>query len=362
MYDLQTAKGWVSYRHSHATWQALCDHYAAQARAKRGVRDLLRMSEGRALLDRLIVGGAGLADVRRQLYYLAERDVIRAARRLYEPRFWRRRDAAISAAARVRQPGRITEMDNARRARLAAGAIVPLGDMATEMLGRVQAIETRLRNWSLGARAGRIAAKYGPPAQYSIESRGSNSDWSKASTFRRGAVVHSVAGGDRRVMVYRLWGRDYTIIAPRGYRWAIDAEGLCLRGAAGEYHPTAPELIAAASDRCRELVAALKDRAATRRQHRAKAKQQQAMIRRAEREGATVCLADSVRAGNCRAGSETWSRNHGLDPTQHVTPSRLLALANGDTARVAIVVASALRRHMAEMDRGYTLLAEHRIG
>jgi len=35
-------------------------------------------------------------------------------------------------------------------------------------------------------------------------------------------------------------------------------------------------------------------------------------------------------------------------------------MANGETRRVALAVASAMRRHRAEMDRGYCVVADHR--
>jgi hypothetical protein len=86
-----------------------------------------------------------------------------------------------------------------------------------------------------------------------------------------------------------------------------------------------------------------------------------AAVKRAEEIGVMVCLADSVRAGNCRAGSENFARNHGLDPSKHYTPAEVLAVANGQTRFVALACTAALRRTIRELDRGYSDLAEHRV-
>jgi Arc/MetJ-type ribon-helix-helix transcriptional regulator len=86
-----------------------------------------------------------------------------------------------------------------------------------------------------------------------------------------------------------------------------------------------------------------------------------ARIRRAEKEGCLVCLADSLKAGNCRGGSESWARRHGIDPMAHTLPSVLLAKANGEYRRVSLVVTVALRRHEREMRQGYADLSEHYV-
>jgi len=159
--------------------------------------------------------------------------------------------------------------------------------------------------------------------------------------------------------------------APKGYYWDRDINGLklvCKASPKDDYHPTAWDLL---NLKPREIARVLQERATDRRAARAiqrqqekeaREKQQKEMetIRRAEKEGATVCLADSLLAGNCLAGTLDWATRHGFDRANHYTPSEVLKHANGDASRVALVIAVALRRHRKEMDQGYAELAEHR--
>lgn len=244
-------------------------------------------------------------------------------------------------------PGRFLARQIEINARNNALTIVPLGDLGR--IGSVRA-QDRRKVWT-AEEAGSLNSSY---------TTGSNSDWSKRSTFRRYLVTQSVVVILRGEAIYTYNGKTYLVPAPRGYRWKKDANGLCLTGAAGDYHPTGSELAFATLDRCKRLVEKLKANAALRKQEAKKAKQRQAMVKRAERDGAMICLRDSLRAGNCLAGSTNWAQRHGLNPAQHYRPSEVLALANGDASRVAIVAAAAIRRHVAEMERGYCELADHR--
>jgi hypothetical protein len=206
------------------------------------------------------------------------------------------------------------------RIRRAKPVIVPLGDAGRDVLERYQRSYPRLREWSLVAAA--------TASETRVREKGSNSDWNKRSTFQRGVLVHSTATCTPQVATLNLDGEITTVRATRGYRWDIDDNGLCLRGSVGEYHPTASELQEAAQDRCAALVAALKGAAATRRKlarearaaarkTREQQEQERRILRTAEREGLTVCLADSLRAGNCRAGTLNWATAHGFQAGKH---------------------------------------------
>ncbi len=140
---------------------------------------------------------------------------------------------------------------------------------------------------------------------------------------------------------------------------ALTPRGLIFRSTSDRklaYHPTASEIL--------EGVDELKDLARSARAKRIElAKQAKAdakAVKKAEEVGVMVCLADSLRAGNCRAGSENWARNHGFDTRRHYTPAELLAMANGDTRRVALVCLAATRRTIAELSRGFSVVADHR--
>ena len=238
------------------------------------------------------------------------------------------------------------------RQRRSCNTLVPLGSV--DVLTRVRESNARLREWSLGQVAGNI------DSAWKFREIGNNTNWSRKSTFQRGIIVQSYATcTDFRVCELRLDGGTHSIPAPRGWRWDIDANGLRLRSCSNariDYHPTASELLGDV----RELPKLAHANATQRRKQRARTAKEQRIIRDADKNGLAVCLADSVRAGNCIAGSTNWAARHGFDPRRHYSPAELLASANGDTGRVAIVVLTAARRHLREMAAGICNLADHR--
>jgi hypothetical protein len=268
------------------------------------------------------------------------------------------------------------ELRKKRAQKLRDGVLVSLGSAGEAAFEAVKEANSAFRNWALGAVATADLAENRHIVQF-----GSNSDWRKRSTFRRGVWVYSVVSGNWQTITLKIDLDSHTIHAPRGYRWDADEDGLCLRGVAGDYHPTASELIEAASCRCKNLIESLKRNAATRKRvkrelaaqakankaaqkkkavdEKRRARQEASLLKQAEREGCMVCLADSIRAGNCFVGSHSWATRFGLDPAQHYRPSEILAKADADR-RVMLVVAVAVKRHTEEMRRGYALLSEHR--
>jgi hypothetical protein len=101
-------------------------------------------------------------------------------------------------------------------------------------------------------------------------------------------------------------------------------------------------------------------RALVARQDKADWAELEAIIDKGEAAGVAVCLADSLRAGNCRPGSESFARQHGLDSRAHYSAAELLAVANGSTRFVRAAVVSAIRRERKELAAGVCLLADHR--
>lgn len=98
-------------------------------------------------------------------------------------------------------------------------------------------------------------------------------------------------------------------------------------------------------------------------ERRAQAREQTALmavVERGDAAGVAVCLADSLRAGNCRAGSLSFAGRHGLDPSRHYSAGELLAQSNGDARFVRAAVLAALRRERREQAAGFCVLADHR--
>lgn len=82
---------------------------------------------------------------------------------------------------------------------------------------------------------------------------------------------------------------------------------------------------------------------------------------RADMEGVYVCVADSLKAGNCLAGTRAFAERHHLDVRRHYTALELLAQANGDSGRVRLAIQAAIHRHRRETAQGYATLADHAI-
>lgn len=157
---------------------------------------------------------------------------------------------------------------------------------------------------------------------------------------------------------------------PRGYRWDRDQNGVrlvSLSDSRKDYHPDSDDLRSYDARSLARKISALfsqrREQARINAEHlrleKLSASEQTRLIAKAEREGCTVCLRDSLRAGNCRAGSVAFAQWHKLDPAKHYRPSQLLRIANGDAHRVKLAVAVALRRHRHEMAAGYCLLEDH---
>jgi len=158
--------------------------------------------------------------------------------------------------------------------------------------------------------------------------------------------------------------------APRGWTWQCDANGIkivSLANAKLDYHPTAHDILNPdVRALCRDARLLYKVRRANEREARRQAKQSarlaardKRLTERAEKLGVWVCLRDSLKYGNCEAGTLAFAASHGLNPAQHYTPQQLLALANGDRSRVAGAIACALRRAKQEIEQGYCLLSDH---
>jgi len=167
---------------------------------------------------------------------------------------------------------------------------------------------------------------------------------------------------------YRFRGRCFTFRSPRGYRWGVDGQGirLCSISRPGDdYHPDSDDLVVDGTQQTlRSLTAKIRLAATVRRamarKGRAMARKERtalAKVRQVEREGCRVRLTDSIRAGNCPAGSANWARQHKLDPTGHYRPTVILALANGRGDRVRLAVTAAVRRHEQEVRQGFCAIS-----
>ena len=145
---------------------------------------------------------------------------------------------------------------------------------------------------------------------------------------------------------------EYSVSLPHGFAWDVDENGLRafqVGSRRDDYHPDACELYNGI-----DFVAAIERNRETRLRLMAEIAAEAAP-------DTTVCLADSVRAGNCRQGSLSWCERVGLNPERHYTSAEIVAAGanGGDFGRARLAIAAAARREREEMARGYALLSEH---
>lgn len=147
------------------------------------------------------------------------------------------------------------------------------------------------------------------------------------------------------------------VTLPDGYRWHYDQNGLrAIREAspADDYHPTAHCLLAKYA--ATHIVRRLEDL-----RERREAMRAATTVEAARAAGVWVCLADSLRAGNCLQGTLAFGERHGLDRSRHYEAPELLAIANGDASRVRLAVTAARLRHEREVEAGVCQLKDHQV-
>jgi len=234
---------------------------------------------------------------------------------------------------------------------------IPLGGVSRDEIARAERIKNRSRkNWRDPAPSLRVLGESWTNlincGQYS--SRCTYTKWEYLPIVTCFAIERGNLGLEFH------WLDTVTFLAPpAGYRWQKDRNGIALISTDGkkDYHPDSDDLRHYTKSAIRtKAVENYRRRQAV----MVEQKRQLSEIKKAEREGAVICVADSKRAGNCVAGTLRFAERHGLDPRKHYSPSQLLKIANGDAHRVALAVAVGLRRHRQEMKLGYCDISAHR--
>lgn len=233
--------------------------------------------------------------------------------------------------------------------------IIPLGSAtAQEVWAQVHKTHPHRKNWRSETAEKSAAAPYCREINLGrYSSRCTYTHYEYQPT----VGCYGLASGSRLVFSYA--GGKKMLPAPQGYRWTTDRNGIALVSLDGkkDYHPDSDDLRFYSPAAIRSKLLALYRQ---RQEQAKKEKDDLAAVRRAEREGAAICVADSVRAGNCKAGTVNFANRHGLNPASHYRPTELLKIANGDAHRVRLAVAVGLRRHRHEMSQGFCTLAEHK--
>lgn len=243
--------------------------------------------------------------------------------------------------------------------------ILPLGEESRKRaLEASKAVNRRIKCWDYPE----ATTEDRPIGAYDDEDLGKYSNRCTFHQIRHTPVLTSYARAYLLcgVILARV-GRSYTmrLNVPRGYTCGEDSNGVYLRANSDglEYHPTSDDALGGT----KQIVSRLKGKRfqihAAEREHREAMRAEKAKARwskLADDLGVHVCLQDSVRGGNCAAGTLAFARRHRLDARRHVPAAVLLRIADPESRGYVTRAVDAARRQTAlELERGYTLLADH---
>jgi hypothetical protein len=162
---------------------------------------------------------------------------------------------------------------------------------------------------------------------------------------------------DPRVMDYVFHNTEIRVTLPEGYVWStVGGLGLKVVNGDDDLHVDAGALLR--EDPLASILSDFQLNAENRRYtERRRREELESEVK--DSEGVYVCLCDSIRAGNCSAGSRAFARLHGIGERQHVHAPELLTMANGDIGRVRLAVTRAKARQRQELESGYSELCDH---
>lgn len=166
----------------------------------------------------------------------------------------------------------------------------------------------------------------------------------------RGLAPESVRVTER--MLRRLCPADWDVVVTPPSQGAAPCPAFRERATGEEYHFTRT---IRHRHPVREARVAFDRRAA----HRDQA-EIAALVERGEAADIYVCAADSIVAGNCKAGTASFASRHNLDLHRHYRAGEIAAIANGDARFVRAAIVAAVRRNRRESAQGYCDVEEHR--
>ena len=288
--------------------------------------------------------------VRFALRILRERAGLRAENELLARRGWRRieyYDGPLYARGRT-----------ATRP-LSAWLAVVAERKADPEAKRARTDKAFRRRWSARLAKGWRRLDANGPTPHKSELR--NGRWRTVQSAIGRYSVRSVAvidPQDDRNVLHLLHKTANVVRLPEGWRWRLDRLGLAAVGPdETDYHPTAGVLLGGAG----AVVACAQVEAATRRG--VVVDEQLRAALEAGNADPLVCAADSLRAGNCRAGTLAWAGLAALPIDRHVPASvlRRLGQTAGEESRVRLACIAALKREEKEKEKGYCLVTDHRL-
>ena len=246
----------------------------------------------------------------------------------------------------------VTKAQNKRNKKYVA--IIPLGnDSENEVERAIKKQHPQRKNWET-TQAER--SEYGPNCNTIDHGRYSSRCTFTHYTYR--PVIGSWAFIKGDSLEFHYTGKISILLPPSGYSWKKDANGIHIISTDGkkDYHPDSDDLRNYSKS---DIRAKALNNYKIRKEELKQQKRNLLLIKKAEKEGAMICLKDSIRSGNCQVGTINFANRHNLNPQKHYPPTQLLKIANGQADRVAIAVAVGLRRHYREMRQGFCEIANH---
>jgi hypothetical protein len=218
------------------------------------------------------------------------------------------------------------------------------------------------------------------PSHLKTNSHGRYSSRCKYERFSYTPMIQSFGYMINKSTMYFRIDTDDGIIsrvikAPRGFHFAIDHLGFKIQSnsiKSMDYHFTALDLMPYAIKKNdyksgQLMVAIAKDNYKARKQVNLKSdlfspdpKKVNKVIKEAERLQVQISIVDSIRAGNCLAGTQVWAmRNHMKTNTHYQIQAISDKLDDDNANRVKLVILRAIERTKQEIARGYSLLQDH---
>lgn len=144
--------------------------------------------------------------------------------------------------------------------------------------------------------------------------------------------------------------------APRGWKWSINSQGIYIVDRSGkkDYHPTIYCILQGVKYLTQQARYNHKKRVESTRQ----AREEKRLPQKLAALGVYCCLADGIASGSCRAGIESWARQHGLDVARHYSPQTILKFADNEDQkrRARAAMYCSLKRHEKELVQGYCVI------
>ena len=136
--------------------------------------------------------------------------------------------------------------------------------------------------------------------------------------------------------------------------WGEDRDDLRAVHGADDYHISSPDLLA--KNAVEKICGFIAENAKTRRELAA-----QRLAEEADMQGVYVCVADSLRGGNCLQGTMSFAQRHNFSPVHHYTAVEIFRQASGDAGRARLAIQAAINRTKLENERGYAELSDHML-